>query len=121
MNKGKKVLTSKCMLNKSIEASLYDVFKIKWIENKKDKEGNKSKEELKKIGCEMSHIDQVESCANRDLINHNIDHRVSNGIMEIFNSCDGEVHPVTRCCNRTILTQSIVILISNAIKIIIAI
>ena len=64
----------------------------------------------------MSHIDQVESCANRDLINHNIDCKVGNGIVAIVNSCDGAVHPVTRHCNRTILTQSIGILTSNTIN-----
>ena len=36
--------------------------------------------------------------------------------MAIVNSCDGAVHTVTRTCDRTILTQSIGIITSNAIK-----
>ena len=34
----------------------------------------------------------------------------------IVNSCDGTVHPVTRFCNRTILTQSISIITSTTIR-----
>ena len=63
----------------------------------------------------------MESHANCDLINHNIDYKAGNGIVVIVNSCDGTVHPVTRCCDRTMLTHSIGILTSNAIKIIIVI
>ena len=54
MNKRRKALTSKCMLNKSIEASSHKGFKIKWIENKKDKEGNETKEELENVGHKIS-------------------------------------------------------------------
>ena len=109
------MLTSKHMLNKSIKASSHEGFKTKWVENVKDEEGNESKKELENYRCKMSHIEGVESHANRDLINHSIDHKAGDGIVAIVNSCDGVVHPITRHCDRTILTQSIGVLTSNAI------
>ena len=64
----------------------------------------------------MSYIGGVKSYTNIDLINHKIDYKLGNGIVSILNSCDEEVHPVTRHCDRTMLTQSIGILTSNTIK-----
>ena len=46
VNKGRKVLSSECVLNESIEASLHEGLNMKWIESKKDEKGNESKEEL---------------------------------------------------------------------------
>ena len=92
------------MLSKSIETSLHEGFKIKWIKNNKGKEGNEWKEELENYGCKINHIEGVESCENRDLINHNIDHKVGNGIVAIVNSWHGKVHPVSRHCDRATLT-----------------
>ena len=105
MNKGGKALSSKFILNKLIEISLCKGFKIKWFENKKDKEGNECKEELENYGWKMSYTWGVESCSNHVLINHKIDYKTGNVIVVIMNSCDGAVHIVTRYCDRTMLTQ----------------
>ena len=56
MNWSRQILSSKCMLNKSIETSLCEGFKIKWIENRKDEEDNEHKRELENYGCKMIHI-----------------------------------------------------------------
>ena len=58
----------------------------------------------------------MESYANRDLVNHNMNHKLDNGTIAIVNSCDGAVHPVTRCCDRSMMTQSISIVTSTTIK-----
>ena len=47
------------MLKRSIEASSCKRFKIKWIDNKKDKEGDESKKELENVGCKIIFIDGV--------------------------------------------------------------
>ena len=61
----------------------------------------------------MSHVEGVESRANRDLTNQNIDCKVVNGVVTIVSSCDGVVHPLTRHCDRTMLTWSIGVLKSK--------
>ena len=46
MNKGKKIMSSKHMTNKNMNTPLYEGFKIKWVEKRKNSDGNEHEEEL---------------------------------------------------------------------------
>ena len=115
-NKGKQIISCKHMISKSVDASLNERFKIKWIKKKKDNDGNEHEEGLENYRHKISSIEGVESCANRNLVNHDMNCKLDNGIAVIVNSCNLVVHPVARYCNRTILTQLISIVTSNVIK-----
>ena len=52
----------------------------------------------------------------RDREKRDGNHDSDDDIVVIVKSCDGAVHPVTRCCNRTILTQSMSLLSKDSIK-----
>ena len=49
-------MSSKCMLYKNRKKQLHEGFKIKWLETKKDNNGNECTEELENYGCKMSYI-----------------------------------------------------------------
>ena len=54
-------MSSKHMLYRNRKMQLYEGFKIKWLEMKKDNNGNECKEELENYGCKTSCIDGVQS------------------------------------------------------------
>ena len=64
----------------------------------------------------MSYAEGVQSCVNHDLVNHDTNNQSDDEMIVIVNICDGAVHPVTICCDRTMLTQSISIIKSNTIR-----
>ena len=114
--KANQMMSSKHMLNKNRSRQSCVGFNIKWEKTKKDNNGKKHTKEVENYGCEISHIEGIKSFADRDLTNHNIDYKSDNRLLVIANSADGAVHPVTRYCNRAILTQSISLLTSTTMR-----
>lgn len=79
-------------------------FKIKWIENKKDKNDVPFEEEEEvNYGARMDFTDAIKTYIERDKVEHNITYNSDNPVY-IVNSCDSAVHPVTKYCDCTILT-----------------
>ena len=76
--------------------SLYEGFKIKWAEKRKNSDRNEHEEELENYGCKMSNVEGAQSFFNRDLVNHNMNYKLDDGMIAIVNSYDGAVHPVAR-------------------------
>ena len=115
-NKANQMMSSKHILNKNRSKQSYVGFNIKWEETKKDNNGKECTEEIENYGCKISYIEGIKSFVDRDLTNHDIDYKSDNRPIVIVNSADGAVHPVTRYCDRTTLTQSISLMTSNTIR-----
>jgi len=52
----------------------------------------------------MSYIEGIQSFVDHDLVNYKIDYKLDDKTIVIVNSYDSAIHPVTRFCNRAILT-----------------
>ena len=74
---------------------------------KKDKNGNDYEQEEKNFGTIMDFVAGIKSCISRDESSYGISHGNNEEIVCIVNSFDRAIHPVTKFCDGTILTQTI--------------
>ena len=94
----------------------YDGLTIKLVDADTEKDGNEMSVELENFGCRLSWIKGIKSFAERDRENHNVICTSDDYIIVIVKSCDGAIHPVTRCCDRTMFTQLMSSLSKDSIK-----
>ena len=114
--KANQMMSSKRALNKNRSRQSCIGFDIKWEETKKDNNRKECAEEAENYGCKISCAEGIKSFADRDLTNCNVDCKSENRLLAIVNSADGAAHPVTRHCDRAILTQSISLLTSTTMQ-----
>ena len=109
-------LLPRSQLRKSNTRSSFIGFKVKWMEKKTNQNGSTYEEEEENFGARLDFIDSIKSYVDRDRSKFGIMYNNNDEIVCIVNSCDGAIHPVTKFCDRTILTQSIGILTPTSVK-----
>ena len=113
--KGVKLMERK-LLYKSSNDFNFCSFKIKWMQKKRDRNGETCEEKEENYSGRITFIDDIKSYVNHDESKYGITCNNNDEIVCIINSYDRTVHPVTKYCDRTILTQSISILTPPSIQ-----
>ena len=94
-------------LENSTKSSSFIGFKVKWMQKKTNVDDSTYEEEEENFGHRMDFVDSMKSCVDRNRSKFGIMYNGNEEIACVVNSCDGAIHPVTKFCDRTILTQSI--------------
>ena len=120
-NKVRKIIRNRNISLKSRHAlnqneTTCEGFTIKWKDTELINNGRTISVYSENYGCKISYINGIQSFAKRDFDSYNVKHDNDDEHVVIVNSCDGVVHPVTRHCDRTMLTQSISILSEHIIN-----